>query len=375
MAAFEPVTIHLGDRTSEVVVGNGILAELGARSRRMLRARRAALVTDTNVDRLFGDAAQASLERADFIVERIVVAAGEASKSMAGVETICRRMLTAGLDRSSCLVALGGGVVGDLAGFAAAIFQRGVPVVQVPTTVVAQVDSSIGGKTAVNLPEGKNLVGAFHQPSLVLADADTLLTLPEREWAEGFAEIIKHAAIRDPAMLAALDGVRSRSGVAPLIHRNVAIKARVVEEDELETNGARAHLNFGHTIGHAIETAAGYGRLMHGEAISLGLRAALDLSERHAGLDPAQSHRVLAALASFGLPLTLSDDVPDAAVLESLGHDKKFLDGAIRFILVPELGRAIVSDEISPADLAGALTRLRQPPVFQVRASIRSPTT
>ena len=362
MAALEPVTIRLGDRSCQVVVGDGLLTSLGARTREAVVARRAALVTDANVDRLHGDAAQASLEGAGLAVERIVLEPGEARKSMSEADSICRRMVHAGLDRSSCVVALGGGVIGDLAGFVAAIFQRGVPVVQVPTTVVAQVDSSIGGKTAVNLPEGKNLVGAFHQPALVLADTATLATLPEREWAEGFAEIIKHAAIRDPEMLPLLTNPRARTGLAPLIHRNVAIKARVVEEDEHETTGTRAHLNFGHTIGHAIENAAGYGRMLHGEAISLGLRAALDLSERHAGLAPEQSQRILAALRRFSLPLVLPDDLTDEAVLESLGRDKKFVNGAIRFVLVPELGRALVSDRLTGADMREALARLRQEP-------------
>ncbi len=362
MARLPPVTIRLGDRSCQVIVGDGRLDELGARTREVASTRRAALVTDSNVDQLYGDAAQASLAGAGLVVERVVLEPGEARKSMAEAEAICRRMVRAGLDRSSCVVALGGGVVGDLAGFAAAIFQRGVPVVQVPTTVVAQVDSSIGGKTAVNLPEGKNLAGAFHQPALVLADTATLATLPEREWAEGFAEIIKHAAIRDPEMLEVVTDLDARTGLAGLIHRNVALKARVVEQDERETTGARAHLNFGHTIGHAIENAAGYGRMLHGEAISLGLRAALYLSERHAGLAQEQSQRVLAALRHFSLPLVLPDDLMDEAVLESLGHDKKFVDGAIRFVLVPELGRALVSDRLTRADMIDALTHLRQAP-------------
>ena len=279
---------------------------------------------------------------------------------MAQVTEVCREMLRAGLDRKSFLVALGGGVVGDLAGFAAAIFQRGIPYVQIPTTIVSQVDSSVGGKTGVNTPEGKNLLGAFHQPQLVIADVATLDSLPEREFNEGFAEIIKHAAIRDTTLLDLVEAKDTiREHLVELVSRNVAIKAAVVEEDERETTGTRALLNFGHTIGHGIEAAGGYGRFLHGEAISLGMVAATRLSVAKSGLDPAAGERIIAALRTYELPTTLAADVPDETVLAAMGRDKKFEAGAIRFVLLKAIGEAFVSDAVDQRDLESTLTGLR----------------
>jgi 3-dehydroquinate synthase len=279
---------------------------------------------------------------------------------MEQVTEVCREMLRAGLDRKSFLVALGGGVVGDLAGFAASIFQRGIPCVQIPTTIVSQVDSSVGGKTGVNTPEGKNLLGAFHQPQLVLADTETLATLHEREFNEGFAEIIKHAAIRDASLLGLVeDRAAVREHLVTLVARNVAIKAAVVEEDERETTGTRALLNFGHTLGHGIEAAGGYGRFLHGEAISLGLVAATRLSVEKSGLSPAAGERILHALEAYELPTVLADDIPDEAILAAMGRDKKFEAGQIRFVLLKSLGEAYVSDAVSQEDLLRALAALR----------------
>jgi 3-dehydroquinate synthase len=280
---------------------------------------------------------------------------------MAQAESLCREMIRAGHDRKSVVVALGGGVVGDLAGFVAAIFFRGLPFIQVPTTIVAQVDSSVGGKTGVNVGEGKNLLGAFHQPRLVLVDPDTLATLPDREFCEGFAEAIKHAAIRDASMLADLAALdpTSRAVPAELIARNIAIKARVVEADEHETRDIRALLNFGHTIGHGIEAAVPYGELLHGEAISLGIRAALFLSERHAGLSSGESAQVLALLEKFHLPLILSEKITTTQVMEKLARDKKFAAGAIRFVVLDTLGSAKVIDTVTADDLREAIEHLR----------------
>ena len=262
-------------------------------------------------------------------------------------------MISAGLDRSSAVVALGGGVVGDLAGFVAAIYYRGIPYIQIPTTIVAQVDSSVGGKTGVNAAGGKNLIGAFHQPRLVIADTSTLATLPAREFNEGFAEVIKHAAIRDFTMLDALDDLPA------LIARNVAIKAAIVAEDELETKGLRALLNFGHTIGHGIENAAGYGRYLHGEAISLGLVAACRLSVEKAGLDPAARDRIFSALARYKLPLSLPPDVETKAIVSALQKDKKFHGGSVRFVLLRQPGDAFVSGDVTEADITRQIEALR----------------
>ena len=339
-----------------VVVGPGLLKECGSRIADYVKPCRCAVVTDSNVGPLHADAVEKSLSTAGFEVFRITVPAGESSKSFEQTATICDAMIANGLDRSSLVVALGGGVVGDLAGFVAAIYYRGIPCVQIPTTIVAQVDSSVGGKTGINAPGGKNLIGSFHQPRLVIADTETLRTLPPREFHEGFAEIIKHAAIRDPGML---DADENPEALAPLIARNVAIKAAIVAEDEFETKGLRALLNFGHTIGHGIENAAGYGRLLHGEAISLGLVAALRLSVEKSGLPIDQSDRVLEALKRHELPMRLPSDISTGAILEAMRKDKKFHAGAIRFVMLRGLGDAFVSDSVNEADIRAAIEALR----------------
>ena len=297
------VPVELADRSYDVLIGQNLFESCGQQIADRLPkfGRRTTVLTDSNVGQLFAEKVVASLTAAGFSVDTITVPAGEPSKSMSVVEDVCRQMIRAGHDRGSSLIALGGGVVGDLGGFVASIFFRGIPYVQLPTTIVAQVDSSVGGKTGVNTAEGKNLIGAFHQPQMVIADIDALQTLPAREYNEGFAEIIKHAAIRDAALLDTvnkLDG-RKPEELGPLIQRNVEIKAKVVAEDERETSGVRALLNFGHTIGHAIESTAGYGQLLHGEAISLGLVAAADISMKKVGLPAADAEQLHAALKKF----------------------------------------------------------------------------
>jgi len=356
------VDVRLVHAPYAVTVGDGVLALAGATAHALELGRTCAVLTDSTVGPLHGAVALASLREAGLEVVEVTVPAGEASKSMAMAEDCCRQMIRARLDRKSWVLALGGGVVGDLAGFVAAIYCRGIPLVQAPTTIVAQVDSSVGGKTGVNVPEGKNLIGAFHQPRAVLADTATLATLPAREFNEGFAEVIKHAAIRDPGLLdevLALDPA-SRRGLAPLVARNVGIKARIVEADEKETLGLRALLNFGHTIGHAIEAEAGYGTMLHGEAIALGLRAALALSVTKAGLDPAFASRVLEALARFALPLVMPANIATGAVLARCAADKKFETGRVRFVLLRAPGEAFVSDAVTRDDLAAAVEGLRE---------------
>jgi 3-dehydroquinate synthase len=358
------VHVDLADRSYAVIVERGILASAGEKlAEAGLRAAKTAVISDETVARLHAPALTAALEAAGFACSLHTVPAGEASKSLGHVEALCRSMIQAGHDRKSQVVALGGGVVGDLAGFVASVFYRGVPFVQIPTTIVSQVDSSVGGKTGVNTPEGKNLIGAFHQPRLVLVDPDTLLTLPDREFHEGFAEAIKHAAIRDAAMLDDLAALDPATKVVPaeLIARNIAIKARVVEADEQETLGIRALLNFGHTIGHGIEAAVPYGTLLHGEAIALGMRAALRISEVHAGLAPADSQRILDLLARFDLPLVLPASIDTDTVLAKLATDKKFAAGAIRFVVLDAAGSAKVIDTVTADDLRDAIEGLRTP--------------
>jgi 3-dehydroquinate synthase len=363
LRAMPTVQVDLGERSYEVLVETGLLARAGEAINTAGLKGRAAIISDETVAKHHAGTLQASLEAAGYLPSLHLIPAGEASKSMARVEKLCSSLAAAGHDRRSFVVALGGGVVGDLAGFVAAVFYRGIPFVQVPTTIVAQVDSSVGGKTGVNLAEGKNLLGAFHQPKLVIVDPAVLATLPAREYHEGFAEVIKHAAIRDAGMLpdiAALDP-STRDVPADLIARNIAIKARIVEADEHETKGIRALLNFGHTIGHGIEAAVPYGEMLHGEAIALGLRAALLLSEKHAGLSPASSKAVLSLLRHFHLPLVLDPGITTGRVLHKLGRDKKFEAGKVRFVLLREAGDAYVSDAVSTKDMEEAIELLRSP--------------
>ena len=356
------ISLELKNDNYNVLVGTGLLAHtaLEIKSHTSIEGGKAAIVTDSNVGPLYAETVISSLNKAGIDTTLIIVPAGEASKSIEQATAVCREMLQSGLDRKSFLVALGGGVVGDLAGFCAAIFQRGIPCVQIPTTIVSQVDSSVGGKTGVNTPEGKNLLGAFHQPQLVLADVDTLNSLPEREFNEGFAEIIKHAAIRDESLLNLVEQRdQIRDHLIPLVSRNILIKANIVEEDERETTGIRALLNFGHTIGHGIEAAGGYGRFLHGEAISLGLVAAIRLSAANSSLTIKEGDRLIACLEQYGLPIKLPDDISDEAILISLQRDKKFEDGQIRFVLLNQTGQAFVSSDITTKQIAKAITRLR----------------
>ena len=337
----------------QVHVGPGLLDQTGKLAAGVARPGRCALISDAHVAPLYAGRVSKSLEAEGFEPVTLVAPAGEKSKSMEEAASLCEQMISAGLDRSSWVFALGGGVVGDLAGFVAAIYYRGIPYIQIPTTIVSQVDSSVGGKTGVNAAGGKNLIGAFHQPRLVVADTDTLATLPAREFNEGFAEVIKHAAIRDFSMLDALDDLPM------LIVRNVAIKASIVAEDEYETKGVRALLNFGHTIGHGIENAAGYGRYLHGEAISLGLVAACRLSVEKAGLDPAVRDRILSALAHYQLPINLPPDIKTDDILSSLRKDKKFCGGSIRFVLLKQPGEAFVASDVTETDISRQIEALR----------------
>lgn len=342
-------------------VGRGLLAGIGAVVAEKLPGTKVAVITDSNVGPLYASTVMNSLQAAGKQPVLITVPAGESSKSLGVLQQVSDEMVRAGLDRKSFVVALGGGVIGDLAGFAASVYQRGIPYVQVPTTVLSQVDSSVGGKTGVNLTDAKNMVGAFHQPAHVIADVDTLSTLSKREWNEGFAEIIKHAAIRDAAMFDEIEAVaQGRGDMVELIRRNVAIKASVVEADEHELTGTRAILNLGHTLGHAVEAEAGYGTLLHGEAISIGLRAALWLSVKLSGLDQAGMDRACAALTAYDLPLKLPAGMTNDDLLRRARMDKKYDQGRVRFVLLKQLGEAFVSHEVTETNLIEALDQLRQ---------------
>lgn len=353
----EIISVPLPGHAYDVHVGSGLLAQAGVIAASVRKPTKCAILADSNTSPLYAGALADSLTRAGFTPTVIEVPAGETSKSLAQAEFCCDEMIRAGLDRHSSLFALGGGVIGDLGGFVASIFFRGIPYFQIPTTIVAQVDSSVGGKTGVNSRLGKNLIGAFHQPAAVIADSATLATLPDREFNEGFAEVVKHAVIRDAAMLDLLPPDR-QGDLTGLIARNVRIKAKIVVADEKETLGLRALLNFGHTIGHAIENVAGYGRYLHGEAISLGTAAALWLSVRQAGLPEAEMAAVVEKLRAFHLPVTLTD-LDGSEILAAMATDKKFENGAIRFVLTPKLGEAFVANDVSRESIAAAVHYLQ----------------
>jgi 3-dehydroquinate synthase len=360
------VNVNLGAASYDAHVGANILDRLGQLARDAgLKPGRCALVTDANVEKLYAAKIVAALEKGGFAPVVISVPPGESSKSLATLEVLYDRMTASGLDRSSAVFALGGGVVGDLAGFAAATFLRGIALVQIPTTVVAQVDSALGGKTGINHRHAKNLVGAFYQPRLVVADVTTLATLPEREFREGLAEVIKYGAIMDAPMLAdlerSLDAILARKPdlVEAVVARSLAHKASVVSADEREA-GLRKTLNFGHTIGHAIEASAGYGNYLHGEAVAIGMAAAARLSSAYAGLSADEASRLNRLLERAGLPTAMPPRWHSDEFLRALNLDKKRAAGAIEFVLLDRLGHALTRS-LTPDEVVRPLTAVLDP--------------
>lgn len=346
---------------SRVRIAPGVLAAVGSFTRLTTGARRAAVVSDANVAALYGARALASLARAGVEAALVVVPAGEASKRAVHLERLWEHFAALRLERGAAVVALGGGVVGDLAGFAAATWLRGVPWVCVPTSLLAQVDSSVGGKTALDLAGGKNLVGAFHQPAGVLVDPVTLATLPARERRAGLAEVVKVGMAVDAALFrwaerhAAALAAGSPAALAVAVARAVRAKARVVMRDEREReDGGRSALNLGHTLGHALEAARGYRRVRHGEAVAVGLRVAASLSVRVAGLPPAGRARLAALLDHLGLPRRMPP-TPLAALLEAMARDKKRARGMVRWVLTPQVGHASVPRLVSDRLVRSAL--------------------
>jgi 3-dehydroquinate synthase len=345
-AAVASLEVSLADRTYPILIGDGLLAQTD-RLLPHLTQKRVAVVTNTTVATLYLAGFVAALERAGVEVLSIVLADGEEHKNWQTLNSVFDRLLEARCERATTLIALGGGVVGDIGGFAAALYQRGMPFIQVPTTLLAQVDSSVGGKTAINHPLGKNMIGAFYQPKLVLADTATLDTLPERELAAGLAEIVKYGLIRDVSFLDWLEAnmarlrSRNREALAHAIVRSCEHKAEVVAADERET-GERALLNLGHTFGHAIESGLGYGRWLHGEAVAAGMVLAAELSARMGLLARADVDRARRILQAAGLPVTAPRFAADR-YLELMGHDKKVQSGRLRLVLLRELGEAFVT--------------------------------
>lgn len=354
----ETLTVALGERSYPIHIGAGLLARVDLITSR-LPQKKVAVVTNRTVAPLYLSPLQQSLQEAGVEVFTVTLPDGERFKNWETLNEIFDALLQKRCERSTTLLALGGGVIGDLAGFAAAVYQRGVPFIQLPTTLLAQVDSSVGGKTAINHPLGKNMVGAFHQPSAVIADTDTLSTLPPRELAAGLAEIIKYGLIRDRAFFDWLEGnVHRLAGREPealvyAIEHSCAIKAEIVALDERE-EGQRALLNYGHTFGHAIETGLGFGSWLHGEAVAAGMVLAARVAQRLGLISSDDLARTTRLLSAAGLPIS-APEFGLERYLELMGHDKKVRHGRNRFILLRRIGEAFVSDDVSRSALADVL--------------------
>lgn len=351
----------LGDRSYEIKIGPGLLSQLGADCAGLKPGSRCAIISDRNVAPKYSKSVQLSLKKAGFDSVLIAVAAGETAKSLRVAEQCYDALAKHRLERKSFIVALGGGVVGDLAGFVAATYLRGIAFVQVPTTLLAQVDSSVGGKVGVNLKAGKNLVGAFHQPKLVLCDIETLRTLPEREFRAGLAEVIKYGIIYDAALFERLERelpqllARDAKTLAEVIARCCEIKADVVGQDETES-GLRAILNFGHTIGHAIENTSGYGKYLHGEAISIGQVAAASISAAIFGLPIMESERIKALFERAGLPTRIRLTAAQRKkIFAAMRLDKKVSAGEIKFVLAKKIGEVQWGQKVPESVIETAL--------------------
>jgi 3-dehydroquinate synthase len=358
------VSVQLGNRSYAIKIAPGLLQKLGGECARLNLGNRCVIITDTNVGRKFAKPVYESLVKAGFEPALITVPAGETAKSLKSVQSCFDQLAAQRLERKSFIVALGGGVVGDLAGFVAATYLRGIPFVQIPTTLLAQVDSSVGGKTGVNLRAGKNLVGAFYQPKLVLCDLETLKTLPEREFRAGLAEVIKYGIIFDAKLFAQLERdlpkilKRDEKVLVPIIARCCEIKAEVVSQDETES-GLRAILNFGHTIGHAIENSFGYGKFLHGEAISIGQVAAAKLSRKILGLSQRDVERIESLFLRAGLPVQINLNASQRKKLfAAMKLDKKVSGGEIKFVLAKKIGKAVWGQKVSSGLIEETLATL-----------------
>jgi 3-dehydroquinate synthase len=359
------VRVALGARTYDIVIGRGLLASLGARIKALRPGARVAVVTDHTVARHHLPATEAALKSAGIESARVVVPDGEGSKSYATFETVCEAIIAARIERGDLVVALGGGVIGDLAGFAAASVRRGVDYVQVPTTLLAQVDSSVGGKTGINSRHGKNLIGAFHQPIMVIADTALLDTLPKRQFGAGYAEVVKYGLLGDAAFFSWLESNwQDAFAGGPAREHAIAVccraKAGVVARDEREI-GERALLNLGHTFGHALEAGAGFSeRLLHGEAVALGMVLAFEFSARIGLIGADDAARALAHLAAVGLPTHLKN-IPGGApgideLMDLIAQDKKVKRGTLTFILVRGIGQAFIANDVDGGEVRAFLS-------------------
>lgn len=355
-----PVHVQLGPRSYDIEIGTGTLAHLARRVDEWASLSHAVLITDGHLEATHARTAAESFNNFGIDVDLLVVEPGETSKAVDVADALWNQMLAVGTDRKSVVVAVGGGVIGDLAGFVAATFARGLAFVQVPTTLLAMVDSAVGGKVGVNLPGAKNMVGAFWQPAGVLIDTATLTTLPEREYRAGLAEVVKYGVILDADFFAFLEAnvrkinARDATALETIIERSCRLKADVVEQDEREETGLRAVLNYGHTFCHAIEAVGGYGELLHGEAVSIGMMCAARLAERLGRIDATLGARQHALLTALKLPV----DVPPLdheLLLAAMQRDKKVEHGRLRFVLPSRLGHVELVGDIAPADVKAAL--------------------
>ena len=357
------IPVSLGAQSYAIVVERGGLGTIGARLRDLGVGSRAAVVTSASILRLFGKTVTASLEEAGFTVTVVDVPEGESAKTLAVADQCWNAFLAAGLDRTSTVLALGGGAVGDLAGFVAATYMRGLNFVQLPTTVLAQVDASIGGKTAIDHPAAKNLIGIFRQPKLVLVDPSTVATLPDREYRSGLAEIVKHGIVLDAAYFADLEAsvadILGRNGdtLERIIGGSCRLKAGVIERDPEEKGELRFALNYGHTVGHALEAATAYGRWTHGEAVSLGIVAEARLAARLGVAGPETVERQEQLLVALGLPVS-TGGVDADAVLAAIRRDKKARDGHVPFVLAPSIGAFRVVYDVGHDDVRAILAGL-----------------
>jgi 3-dehydroquinate synthase len=356
------ITVGLGDRAYPVLVGPGLTARAGELIAPTLKRPRTAVVTDRTVQALHGERLRTSLEASGILATEIVLEPGEQTKSFEGLAELSDRLLALELDRGDRIIALGGGVVGDLAGFAAAIYKRGIDFIQIPTTLLAQVDSSVGGKTAIDTARGKNLIGAFHQPRLVLADLDLLATLPDRQMRAGYAEVVKYGLLGDFAFFEWLEAKgpavlgREPEALGRAVARSIEMKAEIVGEDERETSGRRALLNLGHTFAHALEAETGFGdALLHGEAVALGCALAFGFSARLGLCSGQDAQRASAAIAAAGLPVRMSElaGAPflSARLLAHMAQDKKAEAGRLNFILARGVGQAFLAKDVAAGDV------------------------
>jgi 3-dehydroquinate synthase len=358
------IRVELGERSYNIMIGNRILQDIGRTLEKFDFSARIALVSNTTVYPLYGSAVVRSLSASGFSCKEVILPDGEEFKTIASAEMIFEALLRAKLDRTSALIALGGGVVGDLAGFAASTYMRGIALIQIPTTLLAQVDSSVGGKTGVNHVFGKNMIGTFWQPRLVWVDIDTLATLPPRELLSGVAEIIKYGIIwngalfdfleKNSALVLGLD----KDSLAHIIGRSCEIKADIVSRDERE-GGLRAILNFGHTIGHALETATGYTYFLHGEAVAIGMLVEAEIARLLGLISHEEVLRLRGLLTAYGLPTAIPGDMDTAMFFESMKLDKKAVSGALRFVLPERIGSVSLHSSVPEAVIRQAVEHAR----------------